>query len=328
MRFQDPYFLLLLLTLPALVWFYIARRNRQAATIRFSSLSRILQIKQSGSVRLRHLVFGLRLAALVLLILALARPQSGSQVEKVLTEGIDIMIALDVSGSMQAEDFKPDNRLTVAKQVTRDFINGRQNDRIGLVLFAGKAFTQCPLTLDYGVLSTFVDRAEMGLIQDGTAIGNALATAVRRIKNGQGKSKVIILLTDGVNNTGAVNPQTAADLAQTFGIKIYTIGAGKRGSALYPVDDPLFGKRYVRMNTELDEKTLRSIAETTGGQYFRATDTESLKTIFKQIDQMEKTTVDIERHIQYTDLFWYLLGPAALLLLFEVLLAQTRFRRI
>jgi len=329
MRFQDYLLLLLLPVLPWLIYRYVRMwRDRRVSVIRFPDLGRIKQIAPSASVRLRHVLFGLRLTVLLLLVLAAARPQSGAVMEEALTEGVDIMLTLDISGSMRAEDFKPNNRLHVAKQVIGKFIEGRKNDRMGLVIFASKAFTQCPLTLDYGVLLNFVDRSKIGMIQDGTAIGNAIATAVKRIKDSQGKSKIIVLLTDGVSNAGEIDPKTAAKLAKTYGIKIYTVGAGIRGSALYPVDDPIFGKRYVRLPSELDEDSLMQIASTTGGRYFRATDTDSLKKIFGEIDRMEKTEIEVRHYTRYTDLFWYLMLPALSILVLEVVLANTRFMRI
>jgi Ca-activated chloride channel family protein len=327
MRFQDPWFLLLLAAVPLLVWRYVVARRKRVTTVRFSTVGHVAAIRPSRAVRWRHSVFFLRLVAVALLVIALARPQAAAEYEEVLTEGIDIMLVLDVSSSMLAEDFKPTNRVEMAKQVIETFIAGRTNDRIGLVLFSAKALTQCPLTLDYGVLTDFVRRAKTGMIQDGTAIGTALATAVQRIKGGKGKSKVIVLLTDGINNTGQVDPRTAADVAAAFGIKIYTIGAGKPGAALYPIDDPVFGKRYVRMPTELDEASLQAIADATGGKYFRATDSESLKSIYERIDAMEKTKVQTQKYTKYTDLFWKLLVPALALLVVEIVLAGTRFRR-
>ena len=329
MRFQDPWMLLFLAGVPWLIfWRAWMKRRRRIPVIRFSDLASVKRIKQSTAARLEPALFALKVIAVGLLALAAARPQSGAVIEEALTEGIDIMLCLDISGSMKAEDFKPDNRLVVAKRVIGEFIKGRKNDRIGLVIFSAKALTQCPLTLDYGVLLGFVDRAQIGMIQDGTAIGNAIATAVKRLKDSTGKSKVIILLTDGVNNTGEINPQTAAEMAKTFGIKIYTVGVGTRGMALYPLDDPVFGKRYVRMQVDLDEQSLTQIAATTGGQYFRATDAASLEEIYKRIDKMEKTKIEVKHYTRYTDLFIYLLLPALGLIVIEQFLRRTRFQKI
>jgi len=245
-----------------------------------------------------------------------------------VSEGIDIVLTIDISGSMLAEDFKPDNRLAVAKHVVSDFIAGRQVDRIGLVAFSAKAFTQCPLTLDYGVLRSFVERLEVGMIQDGTAIGTAIATSVNRLRQAEGESRIIILLTDGINNTGNVDPLTAAKLAKALDIKIYTIGAGKRGTALMPVNDPVFGKRYVRTNVEIDEATLIKIAEETGGQYFRATDAESLRAIYDQISTMEKTEVKTQEYVEYSEQFPTVLTIGIILLLVHTVLAHTVWRRL
>jgi len=273
----------------------------------------------------------LRCAAMGLLILALARPQSGTTSTEIITEGVDIMLCLDTSGSMNALDFQLENkrvnRLQVVKKVVDEFIRGRQNDRIGMVVFAEEAFTQCPLTLDYGVLLSFLERLEIGMAGDTTAIGSALATCVKRLKDVKSKSKVIILLTDGRNNTGAISPATAADIAKTHGIKVYTIGAGTEGEAPFLVDS-LFGKHYVYQKVDLDEDTLKEIARKTGGRYFRATNTEALKTIYQQIDEMEKTEVKVKEYMEYEELFHWFLIPGLLFLLVEIVLAHTRFMKI
>jgi Ca-activated chloride channel family protein len=241
------------------------------------------------------------------------------------------MLCLDTSGSMNALDFQLENkrvnRLQVVKKVVDEFIRGRQNDRIGMVVFAEEAFTQCPLTLDYGVLLSFLDRLEIGMAGDTTAIGSALATCVKRLKDVKSKSKVIILLTDGRNNTGAISPATAADIAKTHGIKVYTIGAGTEGEAPFLVDS-LFGKHYVYQKVDLDEDTLKEIARKTGGRYFRATNTEALKTIYQQIDEMEKTEVKVKEYMEYKELFHWFLIPGLLFLLVEIVLAHTRFMKI
>jgi Ca-activated chloride channel family protein len=263
-----------------------------------------------------------------LLIIALSRPQSGRKETEILTEGIDIILTLDISGSMKAEDFKPKNRLHVSKEVIKEFIKGRENDRIGLVIFAAHAYTQCPLTLDYGVLLSFLDQIDIGLIEDGTAIGTAIATAVNRLKESEAESKVIILLTDGVNNTGKIDPLTAAEIAKTVNIKVYTIGAGIRGHALYPVEDPIFGKRYVKVPTEIDEMTLTEIARKTGGTYFRATDPEGLKEIYSHISEMETTRVETKDYMKYNELFAWFLFPGIALLSLEIVLSNTRFRKL
>jgi len=269
---------------------------------------------------------------IILLVFALARPQSGKAHSKVTTEGIDIVLALDVSGSMLAEDFqlknKRRNRLYVAKEVVKDFIEWRENDRIGMVVFAGQAYTQCPLTLDYDVLLQFLEKVEIGMVEDGTAIGSAIGVCVNRLKSSKAKSKVVILLTDGRNNAGGIDPLTAAELSKTFGMKIYTVGAGTKGLAPYPVKN-LFGlKTYRSIQIDIDEEGLTEIAKITGGKYFRATDTASLKEVYRQIDSLEKTKMEEAKYTEYSELFIYLLIPALGILLFEVVLANTRFRRI
>ncbi len=327
-RFANPEFLLLLLIIPVLVYWYLRRRVRSEGSLRYSSLSIIKGIKKPRSQVLRHSLFVLRLLALALVIIGLARPQSGQKEEEITTEGIDIVIALDISSSMLAEDFRPKNRIQAAKAVAADFIRGRKNDRIGMVVFAAKSFTQCPLTLDYGILLSFMDDIDVGLVDDGTAIGLAIANSVNRLRNSEAKSKVVILLTDGVNNRGEVDPVTAAKVAATYGIKIYTIGVGTQGEALYPVDDPFFGKRYVRMPVEIDEKVLQQVAAITDGRYFRATNKKSLEDVFREIDQLEKTKIEVKEYTRYAELFPGWLQWAMLLLVLEIVLANTRFRKI
>jgi Ca-activated chloride channel family protein len=267
------------------------------------------------------------MAALALLIIAFARPQSGIKGEEVTTQGVDIVLTVDISSSMKAEDIKP-NRVEAAKQVAREFIKGRKNDRIGMVVFAADAFTQCPLTLDYGILLSFLDEISIGMIEDGTAIGMGLATAVNRLRTSAAKSKVIILLTDGRNNRGEIDPQTAADASRAFGIKIYTVGAGTHGTALFPYDDPFFGRRYIPMPVDIDEATLREVADKTGGSYFRATDRQSLADIFKEIDALEKTEIKVTEFTRYSELFHIFVWLAMVFLLDEIILANTRFRKI
>jgi Ca-activated chloride channel family protein len=262
-----------------------------------------------------------------LVTLALARPQSGLSGEEVQTEGIEIVLVLDISSSMLAEDIEP-NRVSAAKAVASDFVQKRLNDRIGLVVFAGKAYTQCPLTIDYGVLIDLFDSVDVGIIEDGTAIGMGLGVAVNRLRDGQAKSKVIILLTDGKNNRGEIDPKTAAELAQAYDIKIYTIGAGTKGVARYPVDDPLFGRRYTQVEVDIDETMLKEIADQTGGRYFRATDRDSLEAIYGEIDQLERTEIELVQYTRYSELYHFPLGIAVLLFALEITLANTRFRKI
>ena len=273
----------------------------------------------------------LRCLAVTLFVVALARPQSGTKASEVLTEGIDIILCLDTSGSMQALDFKwrneRQNRLQVVKRVVSDFIRGRKNDRIGMVVFGEEAFTQCPLTLDYGVLLNFLDQVEIGIAGDSTAIGSALGTCVNRLKELKSKSKVVILLTDGRNNAGRVSPETAAEIAKTFHIKTYTIGVGTEGEVPFLVDT-IFGKKYVYQRVDLDEDTLKGIARITGGKYFKATNTRALEEIYKQIDTLEKTKVEVKEYMEYQELFVWFLFPGLACILLEVILGNTRFRKI
>lgn len=330
MTFNDPLILLLVFLVPLYLWFKLKRPGEGA--MKFSDISQIKKIRLSLSVKLRHLPLWIRGAALVLIIIALARPQKGIEHTKMPTEGIDIMLALDVSTSMLAEDFtlngKRANRLAAVKPIVKDFIQGRYNDQIGMVVFAGRPYTQCPLTLDYGILLQFLDTVEIGMVEDGTAIGSAIATCVNRLKNLPAKSKVIILLTDGRNNTGKIDPLTAAEMAKSFKIKIYIIGAGTKGLAPYPVIDPFGNKVYTRIEVDIDEDTLKQIAQITGGMYFRATDTESLREIYKEIDQMEKTKAEIKIYMEYKELFPYFLMPGLCLLIIEILVSSTWLRRI
>lgn len=328
-NFADPKFLFLLLLLPLLGWRYWQRHKQLGGSIRYSNLELLKNLPKPSSYFSRHLLFVLRMLALALIIIALARPQSGHTEEEVTTEGIDIVLSLDISGSMLAEDFKPRNRVEAAKLVAEQFITGRRSDRIGMVVFSARSFTQCPLTLDYGVLINFLKKVEVGMIkEDGTAIGLGVATAVDRLRNSKAKSKVIILLTDGRNNAGEIDPLTAARVAQAFGVRIYTIGVGTRGEAMYPVQDPFFGKRYVRMPVDIDEETLTQIADLTDGQYFRATDRQSLEKIFTEIDKLEKTKIEVKQFTRYRELFVGWLVAALGLIFVETVLANTKFRKI
>ena len=326
MTFANPgYLFLLLLLIPVIGW-YIYELRKADASVQIGD-TRVLQ-KQPKSLRVRllHLPFILRVAAITLLSLALARPQLTNRWSSESTEGIDIMMALDISGTMLAEDLKP-NRLEAAKQVASDFVLARPNDQIGLVVFAGESFTQCPLTIDHAVLVNLFQSVEYGMIEDGTAIGLGLANAVNRMKDSQTKSKVIILLTDGSNNRGDIDPQTAAEIAKTFGIRVYTVGVGSYGQARVPVQTPI-GTQYITMDSEFDETTLQRIAQTTGGQYFRATDNSSLKKIYEQIDQLEKTKLRVREYSKHTENFAPFLYAALLCLLGEILLRYFVLRTI
>lgn len=324
-RFENPWLLLLLLFLPLLVYYYF---HRSTGAVIFSSIDNITKLTAQKK---KSLILPLRICTVLLLIISVARPQSGIKFTDVSTEGVDIMLAIDTSGSMQALDFEIDNnrinRLEVVKKVVADFIKARESDRIGMVVFGKEAFTQSPLTFDHGVLSNFLDNISIGMAGDSTAIGSAIGIAVKRLKDIQAKSKIIILLTDGQNNAGKISPETAAEMAKSFGIKIYTIGAGSKGKAPFLVDTP-FGQRYIYQEVDIDEDALKKIANNTGGKYFRATDTTSLKEIYSQIDKLEKTEVKVRGYVEYNELFhWFLLSALSLLLL-EIILANTIFRKI
>lgn len=319
MQLRYPFILSLLLLLPLL--FLWARRRAKAALF-FSDTSHLPR-----SMTLRQILYGLmplvRGLALLLLLIALARPEAVSSERDYQTKGVDIMIALDLSGSMLAEDFKPENRLMVAKQEAAKFIRGRENDRIGLVVFAKKAFTQCPLTLDYDILIKLLGDLQIGLIPDGTAIGMGLATAVNRLRSSDAKSKIVILITDGENNAGNIDPITAAELAKSFRVKVYAICIGRGGLVPFPVNDPLFGKRYVQANVAIDEFTLKRIADITGGLFFRARDPQSLAQIYEKINALERTEIKVKEYRSYAPLFHWFVIPALLLLIAEAVLTRS-----
>lgn len=327
MVFANPTYLYLLLLLIPLIGWYIYKLSKSQASLQVSS-SEVFELPEAKSwkVYLRHLPFVFRIVAVALLIVVLARPQSTNSWQNSSTEGIDIMLAMDISTSMLAEDLKP-NRLEASKDVASSFINGRQNDNIGLVVFAAESFTQCPLTIDHTVLLNLFKDVQPGVIQDGTAIGLGLANAVSRIKDSQAKSKVIILLTDGVNNTGEIAPVTAAEIAKTFGVRVYTIGVGTQGEAPYPIPTA-FGVQYQNIPVEIDEAVLKQIAATTGGQYFRATDNASLKEIYSEIDKMEKTKISVQEFSKKQEEYkkWAIL--IFVLLLLELFLRNTVLKSI
>ena len=327
-RFQDPIFLVFIIAAIGILVYYVKFKRARAASIRYSDINLVRRLRPSFRIRERHVLPVLRALAIVFLAFALARPQSGRKGEEISSEGIDIILALDISGSMRAEDFKPHNRLYVAKEVIKEFIEGRRSDRIGLVVFSKQSFTQCPLTLDYGVLFNFLDKVDFGMIEDGTAIGVAIANAVNRLRESEAKGKVVILLSDGRNNAGEIDPITAAQAAKAMKVKIYTIGAGKPGNAPYPVDDPIFGKRYIYVENEIDEPTLQQIALITGGEYFRAKDEEALARIYKQISDMEQTEIKVKEYVQYNELFSNYALVGLMLLMVEIFLANTRYRKI
>ena len=326
-EFADPAFLRLLLAVPALAWWYFRRRARRGGSLVYSDLAAVRRADIRRGGRRRHVLPLLRLLALTALVVAFARPRAGVTSENVLTEGIDIVLVLDISSSMLAEDLEP-NRIDAAKQVAADFVSGRLNDRIGLVVFAGQAFTQVPLTLDYGVVRDLMDELDVGMVEDGTAVGMGLATAIKRLNESVAESKVVVLLTDGRSNRGEIDPLTAAQMAQALGVRVYTIGAGSRGTARVPVDDPLMGRRYATVRVDVDEETLAEVASITGGQYFRATDTESLASIYQEIDELETTEIEVQNFTRYTELFHFPLAAGLLLLLVEAGLANTVLRKL
>jgi len=328
-RFEDPEFLVAII-LPVIFllrYFFLSG----SGGIIFSSLSGVKSIRPSRSVQTRHIVPVLMALGMAFLGLGLARPQSGVKNTEILSEGIDIMLCLDTSGTMQAMDFElggqKANRLDVVKKVVTDFIHQRKNDRIGMIIFGDQAFTQCPLTLDYGILENFVGRLKVGMAGDMTALGSGLALSVKRLKDLPGKSRIIILLTDGRHNAGRISPETAAEIARTYNVKVYTIGVGVEGDSPFLVDT-IFGKRYVYQRVDLDEDTLKMIAEITGGKYFRATDTASLEKIYSEIDQMEKSEIKIKEYTEYNESFarYVIFGLA--LILGSVILGNTRLRKI
>ena len=327
-RFEDPWLLLFFLMVPFLT---IRGKGKQQGTISYSSIDTLQAIRSARVEILSILPLALRMIAISLLVLSLARPQEGYKSTEILSVGVDIMLALDTSGSMQALDFikdeKRDTRLAMVKDVVSQFIDNRPNDRMGMVVFGSEAYTQCPLTLDQGILKSFLSKLDIGMAGDSTAIGSAIGIAVKRLKDLESESKVIILLTDGQNNAGSLPPLQAAQTAKAFGIKIHTIAVGTHGKAPFLVNS-IFGQRYVYQQVDIDEDTLKKISDLTGGQYFRATDLESLKTIYKKIDEMEKSEVKVIDHSEYTELFHYFLIPGLMILLLEILLSNTVLRRI
>lgn len=327
MSFNNPeYLYLLLLLLPVLAW-YVFKQYQADASLQISDLQRLVKSSEKLSTKLLfHTPFLLRFLAIMLLIIVVARPTLSNSIRNETTEGIDIVLAMDISGTMLAEDLRP-NRLEAAKRVATEFIVERPNDNIGLVVFAGESFTQCPLTTDHAVLVNLFSGIKYGIIEDGTAIGMGLANAVSRIKDSKAKSKVVILLTDGSNNAGEIAPLTAAEIAKTFGVRVYTIGVGTRGMARYPVQTPV-GIRYQDMPVDIDEDMLRQIANMTGGRYFRATDNENLKAIYTEIDQMEKTKIAVKEYKKKTEIYLPFAVVAFLLLVAELILKNTILKKL
>lgn len=326
-EFSQPSFFYLLIIPALMLAYYLFRQHTMHASIQMSDLMMFEGRSPGLKTHFRHLPFILRLVGIVLLIIALARPQSSVSWEDSKTEGIDIVLALDISGSMLAEDFKP-NRLEAAKEVAMQFITNRPSDRIGLVVYSAESFTQCPLTTDHPVLLNLFKDVKQGMIEDGTAIGYGLATAVSRLKESSAKSKVIILLTDGENNRGDISPATAAEIAQTFGIKVYTIGVGTKGMAPFPATDFFGRKVYQQVEVKIDEETLTRIADITGGKYFRATSKDALEKIYAEIDQLEKTELDVKKFSQKHEEYLPFVLLAALALIIEILLRLTIYRNL
>ncbi|MCL2027068.1 MAG: VWA domain-containing protein [Bacteroidales bacterium] len=326
MTFHSPEFLWLLLGLPLLAGWKWWRHKKTVAKISISNMDMFGEMKKSLRQHLAIFPFVLRLLTLAVLIVAFARPQSSLRSKHQNVEGVDIMLALDISGSMLAEDFSP-NRLEAAKVVAADFVRSRPTDRMGIVVFAGESFTQAPLTTDHGILLSQIHAIKTGMIEDGTAIGDGLATAVNRLRNSTAVSKTIILLTDGVNNMGSIAPITAAEIASLYDIRVYTIGVGTHGTAPYPFQTP-FGKQYQNVEVHLDEPMLRQMAQMTGGQYFRATDKNKLTSIFEEIDQMEKSKIEVLSYERKSEEFKFLLWLALGLILLEILLSYAVIRSI
>lgn len=324
--FAHPVFFALLLVIPFMIWWQLLNKRTDNPAMRLTSLGGVSKVKPSWKVQFRPGLFVLRILTVLCLIIALARPQSSNVTESMESEGVDIVISMDISGSMLAEDFKP-NRIEAAKDAALKFVDGRPTDRLGLVIFSGESFTMCPITIDHNVLKEQISSVHAGLLQDGTSIGMGLATAVDRLRNAKGKSKVIILLTDGVNNTGLIDPNTALEIAKAYKIRVYTIGIGTEGQALMPVQTPM-GTQKQMVPVQIDEPLLRKIAGETGAKYFRATGNRSLEAIYSEIDKMEKTKVDISSFKHYAELFFPFALIALVCLALEMLLRYTVFRSI
>lgn len=326
-HFKDPYYLFLLLLTPLLYYWEFYRRE---PSILYPSITRLKKIKPSLKVKLYPLRSWLKIIAFIFLVLGLSRFQKGKKTTEIITHGVDIVMAIDTSGSMNALDFELEgervDRLKVIKNVVNDFVKTRKSDRLGMVVFGTMAFTQCPLTLDHGVLLSFLKSLTIGMAGESTAIGSAIGTAVNRLKEKKSKSKILILLTDGANTAGDIDPLQAAEIAKAFDIKIYTIGVGSRGQVPVKIDTP-FGPQYQYIQSDLDEESLQKISKMTGGKYYRATDLEELKQIYTEIDHLEKSKSKVKHHMEYRELFHVFVIPAMLLLLLYLILDLTYFRR-
>lgn len=324
--FAHPKFFYLLLLIPAMVAWYIFRQKDSKASLQISTLQSFAKSPVSIKVYLRHILFALRIIVITLIIIVLARPQSTNTWKNVTTEGIDIILAIDVSGSMLARDFTPD-RLEAAKEIGIKFISGRQTDRMGLVIFSGESFTLCPLTTDHASLINMFKDIKMGILEDGTAIGSGLATAISRLKDSNALSRVVILLTDGVNNRGEIAPLTAAEIAKSYGVRVYPVGIGSIGTAPYPVQTP-FGVQYQNMEVKIDEEVLQQIAEMTGGRYFRATNNKALEQVYSEIDKLERSKIEVTEYNKREERFRIFGLIALLLIASEFVLRSTIFRSI
>ncbi|MBD3335797.1 MAG: VWA domain-containing protein [Candidatus Eisenbacteria bacterium] len=325
MHFDRPLYLLLLALIPLLM--LLRRSWRLRGGLLYSDVG-LLQGLPRGRAQWAWVSTTLEWITMILLVIALAHPQKGEAERRVVSEGLDIILTIDISGSMKAEDFQPGNRLDVAKQVATDFVTARPQDRIGLVVFAADSYTQCPLTTDHPLLIDLLESVTFGDIKDGTAIGMALANSLARLKEIPAPSKVVILLTDGQNNAGAIDPLTAASMARSLGVRVYTIGVGSEGEAPYPVDDPVFGRRYVYVESSVDDATLSAVADSTGGLYFRATDASALESIFAKIDQMEVRPQELTEHISRRDVGSWAIWPALGCLALQGLLGGLWLRRV
>lgn len=324
--FAHPYFFALLALVPLMIWWQRAGKTKQQATLRMTTLQGIAKVNRGRKVGIQKWLFRLRIVAIILLIAALARPQRTNTTTNNDTEGIDMVLSMDVSGSMLAEDFKP-NRIEAAKKVALEFVDMRPSDRIGLVIFSGESFTMCPITIDHNVLKEQIMASKSGMIQDGTSIGMGLATAVDRLRRSQAKSKVIILMTDGVNNTGLIDPVTALEIAKAFKIRIYTIGIGTQGMAPMPVQTP-FGLQKQMVPVEIDEPIMKRMAQETGGKYFRATGNRRLKAIYEDIDKLEKTKIEVTSYKRYAEEYLPFAIMAMVCLGLEMLLRYTVLKSI
>lgn len=325
-KFLYPWVLLLLAIVPMIVVWYLFRRNRLRPALILPQMPNGKKIKPTFRLRFIHSMFVLRCVAITAVIIAMARPQTSSDKTNVNIEGIDIVISLDISSSMLAEDFRP-NRLDASKEVALKFVEGRPQDRIGLVVFSGESFTQCPLTIDHRVLKELFGQIKCGIIEDGTALGDGLGTAINRLRTSKAKSKVIILLTDGVNNTGYIDPLAAADMAREFGIRVYTIGVGTMGTAPYPFETP-FGIQYQNVPVEIDEPLLKEIASITGGKFYRAVNKSKLEQIYAEIDKMEKSKIEVMTYSNKTEEAFLLILIALFALVGELLLRNTIYKTI